>query len=166
MTVRPGAPADAGAIRAVHRAAFPTMIEADLVEALTGDGDVVVSLVAERGGEVVGHILLSRMTVTGDGRDYRALGLAPVAVLPGFQGSGIGAALIEGALAIAGASGEELVFVLGEPDYYCRFGFAAQTAAPFASPYAGPYFMALALVPALVPPASGSAAYAPAFAAL
>jgi putative acetyltransferase len=166
MTVRPGARADAGAIRAVHRAAFPTIIEADLAEALARDGDVVVSLVAERGGEVVGHVLLSRMTVTGDGRAYRALGLAPVAVLPGFQGSGIGAALIEGALAIAGASGEELVFVLGEPDYYRRFGFSAEIAAPFASPYAGSYFMALALAPGLVPPASGTAAYAPAFAAL
>ena len=56
--------------------------------------------------------------------------------------------------------------MLGEPDYYCRFGFAAQTAAPFASPYAGPYFMALALAPGLVPPVSGTAVYAPAFAAL
>ncbi|RLU14803.1 hypothetical protein DMN91_012690 [Ooceraea biroi] len=106
------------------------------------------------------------MRVTGDGRVYRALGLGPVGVRPGFQGGGVGRRLIEGALAIARATGEELVFVLGEPDYYGRFGFAPATAAPFASPYAGPYFMAIALKQDLAPPESGDAAYAPAFAAL
>ena len=70
------------------------------------------------------------------------------------------------ALAIAGTLGEEVVFVLGEPAYYTRFGFSAEAAAPFASPYAGPYFMALWLRPPPAAPASGSAAYAPAFGAL
>jgi putative acetyltransferase len=84
-------------------------------------------------------------------------------VLPGFQGGGIGAGLIEAALGIARATGEEIVFVLGEPDYYRRFGFSAEAAAPFASPYAGPYFMALALRPGFALPAAGEAAYARAF---
>ena len=161
--VRPAEPGDAAAIRAVHEAAFPTVLEADLVEALAREGDVEVSLVAEQGGAVVGHVLLSRMRVSGDGRDYRALGLGPVGVLPSYQGSGIGGALIVGALAIARASGEELVFVLGEPDYYRRFGFSAEAASPFASPYAGPYFMALALRSDPALPAAGTAAYARAF---
>ena len=160
MTIRPAEPGDAAAIRDVLIAAFPTGAEADLVEALTRDADVIVSLVAEREGEVVGHVLLSRMRISGDGR---AVGLGPVGVLPGFQGGGIGAGLIEAALGIARATGEELVFVLGEPDYYERFGFSAETAAPFASPYAGPYFMALALRPGFVLPATGEAAYARAF---
>lgn len=163
MSIRPAAPGDAAAIRAVLIAAFPTTVEADLVEALTRDGDATVSLVAERAGEVVGHVLLSRMRVSGDGRAFRAVGLGPVGVLPGFQGGGIGAGLIKGALAIARATGEALVFVLGEPDYYRRFGFSAEAAAPFASPYAGPYFMALALRPGFVLPAAGEAAYARAF---
>ena len=161
--VRPADPHDAAAMRAVHVAAFPTPLEADLVEALEREGDSAISLVAEQAGEVVGHVLLSRMEVSGDGRAYRALGLAPVAVLPGFQGAGIGAALIEGALAIARASGEELVFVLGEPDYYRRFGFSAEAAAPFASPYAGPYFMAIGLRSEVAFPAAGAVAYARAF---
>lgn len=164
--LRPAEPGDAAGIRAVHLAAFPTAAEADLVAALDRDGDAVVSLVGGVQGQIVGHVLLSRMHVSGGGRIYRALGLAPVAVLPGFQGAGIGKKLIEGALAIARATGEELVFVLGEPDYYRRFGFAADTAAPFSSPYAGPYFMALALKAGLDLPARGEAAYAPAFAAL
>ena len=82
------------------------------------------------------------------------------------QGGGAGSELIRSALAIAKTLGEELVFVLGEPDYYGRFGFSAEAAAPFESPYAGPYFMALWLQPDLDSPAKGSAAYAPAFARL
>ena len=129
---------DAASIRAVHRSAFPTPGEADLVAALERDGDAILSLVAERDGEVIGHVLLSTMTVTGEGRSFRALGLGPVAVLPGAQRQGIGSALIETALKQAAARGEELVFVLGDPAYYGRFGFSATAAAPFASPYAGP----------------------------
>lgn len=147
----------------MHLAAFPTPVEADLVEALVREGDAVVSLLAERHGEIVGHVLLSRMQATSNGRKLRALGLAPVGVLPGFQGGGIGAKLIEGALGVARATGEDIVFLLGEPDYYARFGFSAATAAAFASPYAGPWFMALPLGPGFVAPASGEAAYARAF---
>jgi putative acetyltransferase len=165
LVIRPAEPGDASAIRAVHRAAFPTAAEADLVARLERDGDVVVSLVAARESETVGHLVLSRMHVVGDGRAYRALGLGPVAVLPPFQRGGIGAALIEGALGIARATGEELVFVLGEPSYYGRFGFSAEAAAPFASPYAGPYLLARALREVPVP-TCGSADYASAFTSL
>ena len=161
--IRPAEPGDAAGIRAVHEAAFPTPLEADLVEALVREGDAIVSLVDARQGGIVGHVLLSRMRASADGRAVRALGLAPVGVLPGFQGGGVGSALIEAALGVARATGEELVFLLGEPDYYARFGFSAAAAAPFASPYAGPYFMALALHPGFEPRAEGEAAYARAF---
>ena len=163
--IRPALPVDAGAIRSVHEAAFPTALEAGLVEQLEADGDVVLSYVAEESGAVVGHVLLSRMTVTADGRNWRGLGLAPIGVLPTSQGQGIGGALIREALRAAATSGEEIVFLLGEPDYYRRFGFATETAAPFASPYAGPYFMAHILSDASLPEA-GRADYAVAFAGL
>jgi putative acetyltransferase len=161
--IRPATEKDAPGIRAVHRAAFPKPAESNLVEALLREGDAIVSLVDERQGEIVGHILLSRMKVSGDGRGLRALGLAPIGVLPGFQGGGIGSALIEAALTIARATGEDIVFLLGEPDFYARFGFTAEAAAPFVSPYAGPWFMALALQPGFAAPATGEAAYARAF---
>jgi putative acetyltransferase len=166
MRVRPETGDDAAAIEGVHLAAFPTCAEADLVRRLHEDFDSEISLVAEQGGAIVGHVMLSRMEVTGDGEPIRALGLGPVGVLPGHQGAGIGGALIESALAVARTLGEELVFVLGEPAYYERFGFTAATARPFASPYAGPYFLALALRPGAASPASGSASYAPAFSKL
>jgi len=166
LAVRPETGADAEAIRAVHLAAFPTSAEADLVARLSEDRDNEISLVAEQAGEIVGHVVLSRMSVTSGSRAVRALGLGPVGVRPGTQGSGVGSKLIRSALAIAGTLGEEVVFVLGEPDYYRRFGFSAATAAPFASPYAGPYFMALWLRSDPAPPIHGMAAYAPAFGAL
>jgi putative acetyltransferase len=164
--IRRAESADAASIRAVHLAAFPTAAEAYLVERIEQDGDRVASLVAEREGEVAGHVLLSRMVVSGDGRALRAVGLGPVAVHPRFQRSGIGSGLVRDALAVAAETGEEMVFVVGEPEYYSRFGFSAQTAKPFASPYAGPYLMALSLREGWALPGSGEAAYARAFSQL
>jgi putative acetyltransferase len=166
LAIRSAAPEDAAFIRAVHAAAFPSAAEADLVEALEREGDAVISLVAERDGAVAGHILLSRMTVSGDGHAYRALGLGPVAVLSGARRQGLGGALVRASLEMSAASGEELVFVLGDPAYYGRFGFSAACAAPFASPYAGPHLMALRLLDDVALPRSGKAEYARAFAEL
>lgn len=163
VVIRPETGDDVDAIRKVHLKAFPTAAEADLVIGLHYDFDSEISLVAKRWRRVVGHVMLSRMEATGDGRAFRALGLGPVGVRPRAQGRGVGSELIRSALARAAAMGEELVFVLGDPEYYRRFGFSAEAAAPFASPYAGPHFMALWLRPDADPPTSGSAAYAPAF---
>ena len=164
--MRDAEPRDAAAIRAVHIAAFPTAAEADLVEALEREGDAVISLVAERDGEVLGHVLLSRMAVSNEQRAYRALGLAPVAVRSEAQSQGIGSALVRAALSRAAETGEELVFVLGDPAYYGRFGFSAADAAPFASPYAGPHLMACRLRDDVPRPRAGKAEHARAFAGL
>jgi len=162
--VRPELPGDAAGIRAVLVAAFPTSAEADLVEQLARDGDAAISLVALDADQIVGHVLFSRMAVEVDGRACRSLSLAPVAVLPERQRQGIGGALTEEGLQQAAATGEEIVFVLGEPAYYSRFGFRAENTAPFASPYAGPDFMARAFHTSLY--GAGSAAHAVAFANL
>jgi putative acetyltransferase len=166
VTIRPAASGDRAQIRSVHLAAFPTAAEADLVERLEAEGDTVVSLVATTERDAVaGHVLLSRMRAQADRRTFRAVGLGPVAVQPALHNQGIGGTLIREALTIAKEAGEEFVFVLGEPDYYRRFGFSHGTAAPFDSPYAGPYFMAIACA-GLELPGKGRADYAPAFAAL
>jgi putative acetyltransferase len=163
VVIRPAAPEDAAGIRQVHLGAFPTAAEADLVQELERAGDAVVSIVAEDEG-IVGHVLFSRMEVLADGRPLAALGLAPVAVVQSRQSEGIGGALIEAGLSRADELGTDIVFLLGEPGYYRRFGFEASAAEPFASPYAGPYFQALALAGDYAPPDCGEAAYAPAFA--
>ena len=160
IAVRPEAAEDRGATWALVAAAFPTAAEANLVDRLRADGDVVYSLVATDGGAIVGHVLFSQMTAP-----FRALGLAPVATAASHRRKGIAARLIEAGLARARADGWEGVFVLGDPAYYGRFGFDAALAAGFSSPYAGEHFMALTLGRTL-PTLTGAAAYAPAFADL
>src|SRR3546814_20202077 len=85
--IRDEAERDHGAVREVHRSAFPGEDEARLVDALRLTGDAVVSLVAERGKQIVGHALFSRLDAP-----MRALALAPVGVRPDRQGQGIGSA--------------------------------------------------------------------------
>jgi len=153
---------DRAGIRSVHLAAFPTPAEADLVEQLRRDGDAVISLVAVEADRIVGHVLFSRMRVDADARQLSALALAPVAVIPGRQGCGIGSALVEAGIVEAGSKEFDMIFVLGEPGYYGRFGFDAEAAAPFASPYAGPYLQARAMN-AFSAPRSGRAEHPAAF---
>ena len=163
MRLRPAASSDAGAIRALHLLAFPTTAEADLVEQLVRDGDARISIVALEERGIVGHIVFSRMGVQAGGQALDALGLAPVAVLPERQGNGIGSALVEAGIAEARRSGTDIIFVLGETEFYGSFGFRAETARPFASRDGGPHFQALLLNPTIGPLDSGSADYAPAF---
>lgn len=160
MLIRDEHPDDLPAIRAVVEAAFGQRQEADLVERLRAEGDAVISLVAVDGGKVVGYVLFSEMTAP-----FRALALAPVSVAPERQCSGIGSRLIRAGLSRSEKDGWAGVFVLGEPDYYGRFGFDAARARGFASPYAGPYLMVRALGGAL-PVTTGRIGHAPAFAAL
>ena len=163
-TVRSEAPADYAAIRAVNEAAFGGPAEADLVERLRADGDLILSLVADNDGDIVGHCGFSRLTIHAGGQPCDAVSLAPVAVLPAVQRRGVGTQMIQHGLDRLTADGETLVFVLGEPDYYRRFGFDAGAAAAFASPCGGAYFQLLRLCGS--GPANGEVRYAPAFAAL
>ena len=161
--VRSESPADFAAIRAVNEAAFGGPAEADLVERLRADGDMILSLVADNDGDIVGHCGFSRLTINAD-QTCVAVSLAPVAVLPAVQRQGIGIQMIPYGLERLKADGEALVFVLGESDYYRRFGFDAPAASAFVSPYNGPYFQLLRLSDG--GPANGEVRYAPAFAAL
>jgi putative acetyltransferase len=121
-SVRPETEADVPAIRAVNLGAFPTALEADLVEALRRDPAWVpgLSVVAtDADGNVAGYALLTRCHVDG----AAALALGPCAVLPQYQRQGAGTAAIRFGLGAARAMGENLVLVLGHPEYYPRFGF-------------------------------------------
>jgi len=157
MEIRFELETDFSAVRALHLSAFPTAGEGDLVDALHRDGDAVISLVAVD-DVVVGHVMYSRMRAP-----FRALGLAPVAVCSDHRRQGVGDRLIRAGLVQAKKDGWEAVFVLGSPDYYSRFGFAAALASGFQSPYAGPYLMVLALQDSGLPVTTGAVSYAPAF---
>ena len=162
--IRPERALDAAAIRAVLKAAFGGAAEAELVERLRADNDLVLALVAVDADGPVGHLAFPRLTVATSDGEVAAVGLAPLAVAPAHQRRGIGSALARTGLDMLAASRETLVFVLGEPDYYARFGFDAAAGADYSSTYAGPYFMALRL--AAHAPRRGAVRYPQAFARL
>lgn len=77
------------------------------------------SVVAELGGEIVGHVISTR----GWAGDYGLLGLGPIGVTPRLQRHGIGTALMKETIARANAAGEGGIALLGSTEYYPRFGF-------------------------------------------
>ncbi len=123
LIIRPESPADIPPIQRVNRLAFEREDEARLVDGLRASGAVILSLVAVLDGQIVGHILFSPVTVRDGDQQWTAVGLGPMAVLPAFQNLGVGSALIRHALDHLQKAGLEVVFVLGHPQYYPRFGF-------------------------------------------
>ena len=158
MQIRFETPGDIPAIKEVEAAAFPTAAEADLVDQLRADGDLVFSLVAVEDATVIGHAAFSRMRAP-----TRALGLGPVAVLEPHRRRGVARRLIETGLDHARTDGWACVFVLGDLAYYGRFGFDPVLAAGFASPYAGPHLMGLELRRGALAAQEGPLSYAKAF---
>lgn len=101
--------------------------------------------VAVDGTGLVGYAAWPRLLIESPEGSLSAVGLAPLAVIPSRQRDGIGSALVGAGLAELRARGESLVFVLGDPAYYRKFGFSLETAQAFKAVYAGEHFMALAL---------------------
>lgn len=160
-------PDDREAVYNLHRDAFGRVAEAVLVERLRNGGFQRLSLVAEIGARIVGHLLLSGLTLRTTGRDLDAMALAPLAVLPGWQRKGIGTAMVRDALQRAADRPECAVIVLGEPAYYRRFGFTAETASPLRCPFPGAdwAFQAIELRPGALAEAAGAEViYPPPFA--
>ncbi|MFC4014364.1 GNAT family N-acetyltransferase [Nonomuraea purpurea] len=146
-TTRPQTTADIPAIRDILLAAFPTALEADLVDALRADPKAWIdglSMVATApDGTPAGYALLTRCHV--DGRP--ALALGPCAVPPQVQRTGAGSAAIRAALDAARAIGENLILVLGHAGYYPRFGFTPASRFGIQAPFEAPdeAMMAMAL---------------------
>jgi len=126
ITVRRETDADTSVITEVTIGAFRNLeisnqTEHFIVEALRDAGALIVSLVAELDGRVVGHIAFSPVTISDGTEDW--YGLGPVSVLPKYQGRGIGKALIERGLSELKKLGAAGCCLVGHPDYYERFGF-------------------------------------------
>jgi len=126
FSIRCETDADIPAIRDVTVAAFQSMEISDhteqfIIEALRAAKALTVSLVAELGGQVVGHIALSPVTISDGTRNW--YGLGPVSVLPEYQRQGIGKALIREGLLRLKSLNAQGVCLVGHPDYYRKFGF-------------------------------------------
>jgi putative acetyltransferase len=166
MVIRPEQPHDWSAIHALEATAFPSPAEADLVDALRAATELV-SLVADDGGAIVGHVSFSPVTLDGNPA-LRLMGLGPMAVAPARQRGGIGVALVREGLAACLRDGVVGVVVLGHPAYYPRFGFVPASRFGIRSEYDAPddAFMAMELIPGALAAARGTVRYHAAFRAV
>lgn len=135
LSIRTATPRDRAAIREVETHAFGQGAEAGLVDALVSADQAVLELVAEDEGQIIGHVLFSRLYVQNGAAMTPAVALAPLAVEPTFHGTGIGGALVREAHRRLKEAGETLSIVLGDPAYYGRFGYVRARAAGFESDY-------------------------------
>ena len=155
--IAPETAADAAQIHLLTRAAFGQEDEAELIASLRADFDLPISLVAKMGRAYLGHIALSPMKAP-----FKALALAPLSVRAVMRRQGLGADLVRAGLMAAREKGYEGVFVVGEPEFYGRFGFSAEAAAGFKGAFAGPYLQFLDLTRKGLA-TSGAIDWAPAF---
>ena len=164
MRIRPEEPLDVPRIRAVNVMAFGSAAEADIVDALRLDADNVISLVADDDGEIVGHIMFSPVQVVG-APDLRAMALAPMAIVPERQRTGIGTTLARAGLDECRRFRIGAVFVVGHPLYYPRFGFAAGSTRGFSCEFDVPdeVFMVVELIPGALAGRSGTVHFHEAF---
>jgi len=157
VTIRPEKPDDVAEVEVVVRAAFGGDDEVRLTRGLRDSPDLVCSLVAEIDAQVVGHVMVSWMKTP-----VGSAGLAPLAVDRKAQGQGVGTALTKAAIAAATSAGCHAMFVLGDPQYYERFGFRVDLATKFTGRCAGSHLMLHPLSGESIP-AHGPVDYAAAF---
>ena len=151
-------------IRQVIVTAFGGDTEANLVELLRDRNKASVALVAVNDNKIVGHIMFSPVTITLAPKMFRAVGLAPLSVLPTFQRQGIGSMLAHEGLKKCAVARFEMVVVLGSHHYYPRFGFSRASLYGLGNEYdADEHFMAMALKNGALDKVSGTVRYSPEF---
>lgn len=168
LIVRGEMPGDIPAIHRINELAFARPNEAILVDALRRGAGTYLSLVAEQGGQLVGHILFTEVRVESGAGPWDALGLAPMAVLPENQRQGIGSRLVRSGLEACMRKGHRVVVVLGHPAYYPRFGFVPAVTRGLRCEYPGPddAFMVAELGPGALGGRTGLVKYRPECAAV
>ncbi len=128
VVIRDERPADAESVATIVRRAFAESElghhgEAELVARLRRSCPDALALVAEIDGAVVGQVLFTPAVLEAGASRISGVGLAPLAVLPEYQRTGIGTRLVERGVARLREQGQPFVVVLGNPQYYARFGF-------------------------------------------
>jgi len=167
ITIRKEASDDSQQIRIVIQSAFGQTEEADIVDKLRKNCRKRISLVAVSEGKMVGQILFTPVTIQAKRGSIAGMGLAPMAVLPGFQRRGIGSQLVRDGLTLIKKRKYPFVIVLGHPAYYPRFGFIPASRYGIRSEYENvpdEAFMILVLNQAALEGVSGVAKYRPEFA--
>ena len=148
--IRPETISDYPAIKAINDLAFGHSNEGILVEKLRNTPDFIpdMSMVAESGDKIIGHILFYPVKINDGDMAHTSLALAPMSVHPAYQRGGVGKALVKEGLKRARDLGFSSVIVLGHPEYYPRFGFKPASAFGIKTPFKVPenIFLAIELV--------------------
>ena len=166
MVIREETAADVAEIHQLNAAAFGSDAEARLVDALRAASALTLSLVAESGGRIAGHIAFSPVVVTtAGGTAIAGMGLAPMAVAPERQRTGIGGRLIAEGLRRLREAGHRFCVVLGHAGYYPRHGFARASAhgLRWEKPVPDEVFFVQELVPGGLDGVEGIVRYRPEF---
>ena len=116
MIIRATLPADFDDISRCILSAFQNDGELALVRQLRADNDVVIELVAEEAGSIVGHVVVSHLSLNPN-ISLQCGGVAPLSVLPGHQSNGIGSRLMEAVIERSRSAELDALFLLGDPDY-------------------------------------------------
>jgi putative acetyltransferase len=137
LIIKKATDSDLNDVLRIETEAFGHNKESSLVNDLLNDDSAkpLLSLLAIDDEEAVGHILFTKVRITGNEDALHAMILAPLAILPNAQGKGFGGKLIKEGLRQLSESKVDLVFVLGHPDYYPRFGFRPAGVRGFEAPY-------------------------------
>jgi putative acetyltransferase len=149
LDIRPERAEDAAMVRALVTAAFGTNDDtADFVEAVRREAEVCLAEVALAGGAIVGHAQWCAAWLTVDGRAVKGAYLTCLSVEPSLQKRGIGSRLARSGLGRLVEIGFEVASLLGDPDYYERFGFSPELGARIEAPHRsrGRGFQAIELV--------------------
>ncbi len=123
ITIRFEHRGDEAQICDVNLRAFGRNEEAELVNVLRESYPERVSLVAELDKRIVGHALFTPATIEDGETKVVGATLAPLAVLPEYQKTGIGSALMRAGLEAMRGASQPFVVLVGHPTYYPRFGF-------------------------------------------
>lgn len=167
MIIRKEQETDHPLVYQLNARVFENDSEAKLVEKLRGSSDTLLSLVAEKDERIVGHIMFSKVSLIGHA-DLEIVGLAPLAVAPEVQNTGIGSQLVNRGLSMCADAGMDVIVVIGHAHYFPNFGFKSGTSFGIDCEYDVPedVFMLNELKEGVLNGKSGVVFYHPAFATL
>lgn len=152
------------AVRSLNTIAFARNDEAALVDELRREARPCLSLIAEQDRAIVGHILFTPVSLS-EHRELKMMGLGPMAVAPLYRRQGIGSRLVRAGLEQCRRLSFGAVVVLGDPQYYSRFGFLPAAPLSLKCQFEAPAdaFMVVELQPDYLHGAAGTVSYLPAF---
>ena len=162
MVIRETTESDFEEVLSLIQSAFGNRGESDLVRRLISDNDVLINLVAESSSVILGNIVVSTITMEPDLGLFCG-GIAPLSVLPDQQSSGIGSKLMKAVIKESKKMEIDALFLLGDPDYYNRFGF---TVSKIKNDYSVEHFQELELNKGCLVKVKSTVKYAIAFLSL